>query len=269
MTLSFSAALAFGLLSVVAAWFWSRRVNNAGVIDIVWGLNLGAMALIHAALGQGWGPRRWVLAALVAAAGFRLALYLYRRVLAHPEEGRYVALRQEWSQRFGVERARRRMFGFFVFQALLAAALSAPVALAAQNSHPSFHLVEGLALSLGVLAFLGESLADAQLARFKRDPAHRGRVCREGLWAYSRHPNYFFEWLIWVSQSLYALASPWGWLGLYAPALMLHFLTKVTGVKATEEQCLRSKGQAYADYQRETSMFIPWFPKKSPLQVQP
>jgi steroid 5-alpha reductase family enzyme len=111
-----------------------------------------------------------------------------------------------------------------------------------------------------VVAFLGEITADAQLWRFKRDPKNQGRVCNTGLWRYSRHPNYFFEWLIWVSFAIVALSAKYGYLGLLSPLLMLYFLLRLTGIPATEEQALRSKGEKYRAYQRSTSPFIPWFP---------
>ena len=114
-------------------------------------------------------------------------------------------------------------------------------------------------IALWLIGLLGESLADRQLARFRADPANKGKVCRTGLWNYSRHPNYFFEWLVWVGYAVFALGSPWGWLGLLAPALMLHFLRNVTGIPMTEELSLKSKGDAYREYQRTTSAFVPWF----------
>jgi steroid 5-alpha reductase family enzyme len=116
-------------------------------------------------------------------------------------------------------------------------------------------------LWLGAIA--GEALADRQLQRFKADPANRGAVCQRGLWRYSRHPNYFFEWLVWVAYFVMALASPWGWLTLYCPALMLYFLLRVTGIPLTEQLSLQARGTAYAEYQRRTSAFVPWWPKRS------
>jgi steroid 5-alpha reductase family enzyme len=111
------------------------------------------------------------------------------------------------------------------------------------------------------LALIGEAVADAQLAAFKRTPHAPGEVCQRGLWNYSRHPNYFFEWLIWVAWALFALASPYGWLAVACPLLMFYFLFRVTGIPATEAQALRSKGEAYRAYQRSTSAFVPWFKK--------
>jgi len=114
---------------------------------------------------------------------------------------------------------------------------------------------------LWLIAISGEALADAQLAAFKRHAANRGRVCDAGLWRYSRHPNYFFEWLIWMAYAVFAFPSPYGYLALIIPAVMLFFLFKVTGIPATEEQSLRSRGDKYREYQRTTSRFVPWFPK--------
>jgi steroid 5-alpha reductase family enzyme len=109
------------------------------------------------------------------------------------------------------------------------------------------------------MSLSGEALADRQLESFKRDPQNRGRVCDVGLWRYSRHPNYFFEWLIWLSYALYASTSPAGWAAWIAPALILYFLLRVTGIPATEAQALRSRGDAYRRYQARTSPFVPWF----------
>ena len=112
-----------------------------------------------------------------------------------------------------------------------------------------------------LLAMLGESAADVQLNRFRSDPANKGKTCRVGLWKYSRHPNYFCEWLVWLAYFIYALGSPGGWIAVYAPALMYLFLTKVTGIKATEEHAVRSRGEDYREYQRTTNAFFPWWPK--------
>ena len=177
----------------------------------------------------------------------------------HPtEDGRYQQLRRDWGEQLGV-----KMFFFFQAQAVLLVVLTVPFLLAARNPAPGWHPLEIAGLVLWLVALGGEALADAQLARFKRDPANRGRVCAVGLWRLSRHPNYFFEWLVWIAYALFASASPWGWTTFYCPALMLYFLLVVTGIRYTEDQLLRSKGDAYRAYQRRTSAFIPWFPKSS------
>jgi steroid 5-alpha reductase family enzyme len=261
--LLFLTATGLALATALGAWVWHLRLRNAGVIDLVWGANLALASLVYAALGPGWAPRRWLLATMVSLTGTRLSYYLGRRVLGHPEEGRYAALREEWGAGGRVE---LKFLGFFLFQAFLVGLLSAPFLASALNATPGFGGFETAALGIFLLGFAGESLADRRLAAFKANPANKGRTCREGLWRYSRHPNYFFEWTLWLSYWLYACGSPWGWATVLAPALMLHFLLNVTGVKATEEQCLRSRGEDYARYQRETSAFVPWFPKVAPMR---
>jgi steroid 5-alpha reductase family enzyme len=135
---------------------------------------------------------------------------------------------------------------------------------AAFNTRPHLSTLEILATGLWAAALAGESTADRQLARFKATPGSNGLTCRDGLWRYSRHPNYFFEWLIWVAYALFALSAPWGPLALASPALMLFLLFRVTGIPATEAQAVRTRGDDYRRYQATTSVFVPWFPKVAP-----
>ena len=111
---------------------------------------------------------------------------------------------------------------------------------------------------------MGETIADRQLVTFKKDPGSRGKTCRAGLWHYSRHPNYFFEWILWCGFGVLGLAGPWGWAGLAAPALMLYTIVFVTGIPPTEAQALVSRGEDYRAYQRTTSPFVPWPPREDP-----
>jgi steroid 5-alpha reductase family enzyme len=217
------------------------------------------LTALAAPLGRGHPPRRLLIGGMTLLWSLRLAGYLYRRVVVQHrgiEDGRYAQRRQEWAPR-----ANRRFFWFFELQALLNLVLAAPLFLAAANPAPSVHPLEWAALALWAVALAGESLADRQLDAFRRDPANRGKTCRAGLWRYSRHPNYFFEWLVWVAYFVFALASPWGWATVYCPALMLTFLFRVTGIPATEAQALKSRGDDYREYQRTTSAFFPWFPR--------
>ena len=111
-----------------------------------------------------------------------------------------------------------------------------------------------------VMGVIGETVADRQLLAFKRDPAHRGRTCRAGLWRYSRHPNYFFEWVLWCGFGAFGLTGPLGWLGLAAPFLILFTILFETGIPPTEAQALASRGEDYRRYQRTTRAFVPWPP---------
>lgn len=244
-------------LLMAALWAVQLVTSNAGIVDAGWAAGLVLLAIVDAVLGAG-GPRAWLLAAMVSIWGSRLAWHLLvHRVIRHPEDGRYAELRRSWRTHVAA-----KFFVFFEAQAALDLVLAIPMVIVARRARP-IGPVELAAAVLWGAAILGEALADRQLERFKRDPARRGRVCDEGLWRYSRHPNYFFEWLIWVAYALYAAASPGGWIAWIAPALMLWFLLRFTGIPATEAQALRSRGDAYRAYQRRTSAFVPW-PPRSP-----
>lgn len=238
-------------------WIVHLPMKNAAIVDAGWAGGLVILAVLYAAAGQGYPPRAWQMASMASVWGLRLALYLvFTRVIGHPEEGRYRELRRQWRTNIPL-----KFLGFFEFQALLCVLLSGPFLLAAINPVPTLSPVEYAGAALWLIAICGEIAADWQLSRFKSNPANKGKLCDIGLWNYSRHPNYFFESMIWFAYALFALASPWGWIGLLSPALILYFLLKVTGIPATEAQALRSKGDAYRRYQQTTSMFVPWFPK--------
>jgi steroid 5-alpha reductase family enzyme len=119
-------------------------------------------------------------------------------------------------------------------------------------------------IAVWVASIAGESIADRQLARFRADPAHRGRTCRAGLWRYSRHPNYFFEWLHWFTYVALAVGSPLPWLSLAGPIVMYVFLRWVSGIPFTEAQALRTRGEDYRRYQQSTPLLFPWFPRTAP-----
>jgi steroid 5-alpha reductase family enzyme len=252
-------ALLFAIALMALVWRLAVRIGNAGIVDIAWSAGFAPLVIFYAASGSGAAARRALIAAMVSLWSLRLAGYLYLRVSSHhpQEDRRYARLRSDWGAQ-----ANRKMFGFFQLQAALLALLSAPWLLICLNRQTRLQPLEWAACLLWLAAIAGESLADRQLQRFRADPANRGAVCQLGLWRYSRHPNYFFEWLVWVAYFVMALASPWGWLTLYCPALMLYFLLRVTGIPLTEQLSLQSKGAAYADYQRRTSAFVPWLPKR-------
>lgn len=249
------------MAALFAGVFWlARRIDNYGIVDIAWAYAFTGIALFYAVAAGGWGARRAMIAGLVAGWSLRLGTHLYRRVMGHhPEEdSRYRQLRVDWARDFGP-----RMFRFFQLQALSIVVLATPFLLAARHPAPGFHALEILGMALWLTGWLGESLADRQLAAFRRDPAHHGQVCDVGLWAWSRHPNYFGEWLIWMGFAVFALAAPWGWLGLLAPAAILHLLLNVTGVPLAEASSLQSKGDAYRAYQQRVSRFFPRPPRRT------
>ncbi|WP_396625454.1 DUF1295 domain-containing protein [Luteitalea sp.] len=249
-----AVGLGFLVLMMVAVWLLSLRLRNAGIVDVAWSAAFTPVAVAYAWLGAGWAPRDALLVALVAAWSLRLASYLYVRVRnEHPhEDSRYAALRAHWGSS-----ANAKMLGFFQVQALAALVLTVPFALIALNPTPAFAALEWVGAALTVVGLAGEALADRQLARFRTNPANKGRVCQDGLWAYSRHPNYFFEWVIWCGFGVFALGSPNGWLGLHVIPLMFYVMRYGTGVPYAEASSLRSRGDAYREYQRTTNVFIP------------
>lgn len=250
------AALVGGMMFLL--WVIHLLIRNAAIVDVGWAVGLGMLAVSYAAAGPGYPARRYAIATMATLWSLRLAGYLlFTRVLGHPEEGRYVQLRAEWKTYLPL-----RFLFFFEFQALLDLVLSLPFLLACLDTRTPLGLAEKVGAGIWLIGMIGEATADVQLDAFKKNPANKGKTCRAGLWNYSRHPNYFFEWTIWVGYAVFALASPWGWLGLISPALILYFLLGLTGIPATEAQALRSRGEEYRQYQRATSAFVPWFPKK-------
>ncbi len=237
----------------------ARAMDNYGIVDIAWSYAFAALGAAYALGAEGWPMRRALVGTMAVLWSLRLGTHLAVRVLGHHpvEDGRYQQLRRDWAGRFGP-----MMFGFFQLQAGSVVLLGLPFLLAAANPAPALHPAEIAGVALWLVALSGEALADAQLAAFKRRPDSRGRVCEAGLWRYSRHPNYFFEWLIWVAYFVFALGSPWGWVAALSPAIILFLLLRVTGIPLTEEQSLRSRGDAYRRYQEATSRFVPWFPRR-------
>lgn len=256
MSLSQSLLLIWGLSAsmMVTGWLWQKRRENAGIVDVLWSFGVGGSAVLMCATGDGALLPRVVGGALGGLWGARLGLHLWHRVRHETEDGRYRALRARWNgDQF-------KFFLFFQFQALLIVLFALPFAAVAQNPQASWTWA-GVAVAIWLLGAGGESLADAQLARHRADPAQRGRTCRTGLWRYSRHPNYFFEWVQWFAYVALAVGSPRFALACAGPVVMFVFLRWISGIPYTEAQALRTRGDDYREYQRTTSAFFPWFPR--------
>jgi len=251
------ALLCLGLVTMavmVAGWRWQCRRENAGIVDVLWAASLGIGAVFLAAVGNGAVAPRALLAVIGGVWGWRLARHLWRRVWNKPEDGRYRQLRSQWPHNPW------RWLAFFESQALVVVLFALPFVAVAVNPRSRGPWLAAGAL-IGLISVLGEATADRQLARFTADAAHRGLTCRSGLWRYSRHPNYFFEWLHWFAYVALAAGSPLWALSWLGPVVMLIFLWRVSGIPWTEAQALRTRGADYRAYQRSTSMFFPWFPR--------
>ncbi len=250
----------FLCLVMACAWLAQGRTGKSGWADVAWTLGLGiaGAALALAPLGGGANPtRQGLVAALALLWALRLGLHILLRTLGGGEDPRYRQLAEEWGPAF-----RRRLFWFLQLQAVCALFLALSVLLAGHSPGP-LRWTDFAGIVLLVAAIAGESLSDYQLTRFRANPANGKRVCDEGLWALSRHPNYFFEWLCWLAYPLIAIdfpgVYPGGWLALSGPAFMYWLLVHVSGVPPLEAHMLRSRGQAYRAYQARVSAFFPAF----------
>jgi steroid 5-alpha reductase family enzyme len=243
-----------GLLT--ALYLVQRRTDDATLVDAGWGVAIALQAWIYGALGPGRVEHRALIASVAGLEALRVAWVVIRRH-GGSEDSRYRELRERWR---GRGREQLTFFVFYHAQGLLAVVVSTPVLLACFNRHHGLEPVEWAGAGLWLVALAGQSVADRQLRLFKADPANRGKTMRSGLWRYSRHPNYFFQWLAWVAYGLIAVAAPWGWLGFVSAPLILYLILFVTGIPPAEEQALKRRVD-YAEYKRVTSSFVPWFPR--------
>lgn len=257
LTLVLTGAASVAVLMLLL-WLIHLRTGNAAIVDAGWAGGLALLGVLYAVFGGGYWLRSAMIGAMSAIWGLRLAIYLLTtRIMGHPEEGRYEELRRQWKTNIPF-----KFLLFYEFQALLCVVLAVPFLTAARNPDSRISSLEWAAVALWTLAMASEAAADAQLNKFKSYSSNKGRTCQVGLWRYSRHPNYFFEWLIWVAFAMFALASPGGLWGLLSPALILYFVLRVTGIPATEAQAIRTRGEEYRRYQQTTSAFVPWFRKE-------
>ena len=248
-------------VAMAGAFLVEQKTRNSGWIDVVWTFGLGATGFAGALLPFGGGPwpRRIFVAVLVASWALRLGLHIAGRTRNIKDDPRYAQLRRDWGKD-----ARRRMFIMLQMQALASIPLGLGIVLAAHNPALALGWQDAAGMALFALALVGGAVADRQLRDFTRDPAHRGRVCDVGLWRWSRHPNYFFECLVWATWPLIAISLvgyPYGFVALLAPICITLLLTRISGIPPLEEHMLRKHGEAYAGYQERTSALIPWPPR--------
>ncbi len=261
------AAIALSLSLLMAlAWTVQQRTGNSGWVDTTWTFSVGltgAGSALWPIAGAAPNARQWLVASLVAIWSLRLGLHIAVRSAGISDDPRYAAFASEW----GAD-SPRKMFIFLQNQALGSIPLVFAIFVAARFPEQALRLQDYLGALLLFIGIAGEALADAQLKSFRTDPDNKGRVCDVGLWRWSRHPNYFFEWFGWLAYPVigisvgYPLSYPWGWASLLAPVFMYWILVHVTGIPPLEAQMLRSRGERYRDYQSRTSAFFPLPPQK-------
>ena len=254
-------AIGVGMMALVffSAWMWARRCDNYSLVDAVWAFGIGLTGVLWLILTGDGTIKHWVAGGLITLWSLRLGWHLQRRIRrAHPhEDARYAKLREVWKGRVP-----SAFFWFFQAQGISVIVLALPFLLIGVDRDGSWSVWESVGLAVALIGIAGEGLADSQMSAFKTSNSDSKAVCQDGLWQYSRHPNYFFEAVIWIGFYLFACGSEWGWAMVHAPAMIIYLLLRVTGIPPTEAAAVSRKGDAYRRYQKTTSAFIPWPPRK-------
>lgn len=246
--------LGAGALLALATWVASLRRRDVSIVDSVWSLLVLVPALVVAAALAPTGPRTAVVLGLAAAWALRLSGYIAWRHRGQPEDRRYQAIRRRNEPHF----AWKSLYLVFGLQALLGWIVAAPL-MAAVASPAPWHALDALGLALAAFGLGVETLADAQMARFRAEARQRGQVMDRGLWRWSRHPNYFGECCLWWGLWLVAAAAG-AWWTVLSPLLMTLLLLKISGVPLLESDLGRHR-PGYAEYMRRTPAFVPWRPR--------
>jgi len=240
-------------------WAVSLALRNSSIVDIFWGAGFVMANWFYFIMTpDGLPARKWLISALVTIWGLRLSLYILYRNWGKPEDFRYHKWREEapdkwWWQSF---------FKVFLMQGALLWIISAPLLAAQIGQTPRLTALDYLAVAVWAIGFFFEATGDIQMARFKGNPANKGKVLNYGVWRYTRHPNYFGDATQWWGYYLIA-ASAGGWWTIFSPIIMTTLLLRVSGV-ALLEKTLKETKPEYRDYIERTSAFVPWFPRRKP-----
>jgi steroid 5-alpha reductase family enzyme len=250
-------ALGVVLAVMVVLWLASLKLRDASIVDPYWGSGFALLAWFYLFLEDGVSPRGWLIVILVSIWGLRLSSHLLVRSRGKGEDYRYRQMRETHGARFWWV----SLFTVFLLQGIIQWTVALPVWQVIRSHEPlAVTWLDALGVSVFIVGFLFEALGDWQLARFKADPANRGKLLDRGLWRYTRHPNYFGDALVWWGLTLIALATPVSLWTLLSPILMTTLLIKVSGVALLEADLRRSK-PGYREYVESTNAFLPWFPR--------
>jgi steroid 5-alpha reductase family enzyme len=247
-------------LAMTVGWGMWKKTRNSGWIDAAWTFGLGLTAVLGAVFGGRFSERALLVSTLVCVWAGRLGLHIALRTLAITDDPRYARLIAGW----GADAA-RQIFWFAQKQAWVSIPLVLSILSAAWNPAKGLRFHDFLGATLLIAAIGGEALADHQLKAFRAHPENKGRVCDRGLWRYSRHPNYFFEWVGWLAYPIIAIDPmhqyAWGWLAISAPVIMYVLLVYVSGIPLLEQHMLERSGDDFRKYQSRTNAFFPGPPK--------
>jgi steroid 5-alpha reductase family enzyme len=241
-----------------AVWLLSLIKKDASIVDVFWGLGFVVVTWLTFLRADGYLGRKVLITVLTTLWGLRLALYICIRNWGHGEDRRY----QTWRSQYGARFWWVSLFTVFGLQGMLLWVISLTLQVGQISEMPAkLVMLDLLGMVIWAVGFIFEAVADWQLYRFKAVPENKGKVMKKGLWAYTRHPNYFGEFLVWWGLFIITLATPGsGWV-VISPLLISFLLLKVSGVTLLEKSIVDSRPE-YADYIKSTSSFIPWFPTK-------
>lgn len=243
---------------MVIGWLVSLVYRNVTIVDSLWGLGFVLVAWLTFFMSDGYWGRQMLLAIVVTLWGLRLSAYLSWRNWGKGEDPRYGSWREKSGDRFWLV----SLFKVFILQAFFLWVIALALQIGQLAKSPATLTgLDALGSLVWATGFIFESIADWQLARFKSDPANKGRVMDRGLWAYTRHPNYFCEFLVWWGIFFITLSTPSSWWTILSPVIITVVLLKMTGIPLTEK-ALVEKRPGYNDYIQRTSAFIPWWPAK-------
>lgn len=245
--------------TMLVAWLVQRTTGKSGWVDTIWTFSVGVFGCLLSLWPFAEPSVRQTLVAVLA--GFwavRLGMHVAVRTAAGGDDPRYARLKQEWG-----DAAQARMLFFLQLQALAGIVLAFAIFLAAHAPRPGIGLQDVVGALVLLAGVLGETIADRQLKAFAARPNNRGKVCDIGLWRWSRHPNYFFEWIGWFAYPIIAFSAdyPLGWMAWIAPAYMYYLLVHVSGIPPLEQHMMRTRPAAFEAYRRRTNAFFPGSPR--------
>jgi len=259
LTYVFGLNLTAVILMMILGWFLSLILKNVTVVDSLWGLGFVLIAWLTFFLTDGFLGRRLLIALLVTVWGLRLSIYLSRRNWGKGEDPRYGSWREKSGKHFWIV----SLFKVFLLQSVFLWAISISIQYGMASKTPEIITwLDMCGLFLWLVGFIFEAVGDRQLAAFKSNPANKGKVMDRGLWAYTRHPNYFGECLMWWGIFLIAFSTPNSWWTVLSPLIITAVLLKMTGIPLTEKTIVAHR-PGYKEYIQRTPAFIPWFPKRN------
>ena len=257
MTLFLQAALII-LVLVTLLWIWSVFIKNVSIVDLFWGFGFVVVNAFYVFISGELNTRKILILILVSLWGLRLAIYLAWRNIGKGEDFRY----QEFRRNYGPERYWWfSFFQTFLLQGALIMIVSLPLlGINSSTSSGDLNVLDYIGIVVWIIGFSFEAGGDFQLARFKKDPANKGKVLNTGFWKYTRHPNYFGDSAVWWSYAIFSMAAGSYW-QIIGSVVMTLLIIKVSGVALLEKTLKNTKPQ-YREYVQKTSSFFPWFPKK-------